>query len=162
MTHSAGRPARNPTVLAVSRYGAFWLLDARSGAVRWRLVNGCHSAAIDHGGEKLYVTYVSAATVRRDTRKPIVRTAKLQQLSPEELRQYHELLVSPAELLALRAEDGAATWRMEGWVRRWNQPRSHLYVGQRLDGDLVLTDVTAAASGIRVIAEQRQLSDRVD
>jgi hypothetical protein len=151
MTDPTEQQARDPTVLAVSRYGTFWLLDARSGALRWRLVNGSHPAAIDHGGEMLYITYISAATVRRDTRKPMVQIAKLQHLSPDELRQYYKLLVLPAELLALRAEDGTITWRLEGWVG-WNQPRPVIHGGHRLDGDLVITDVTDFADATPVVA----------
>ena len=67
MTDPAGQQASDPTLLAVSRYGTFWLLDARNGAVRWRLVNGSRPAAIDHGGDMICVTYVSA-TVRREPR----------------------------------------------------------------------------------------------
>ena len=130
----------------------FWLLDARSGAVRWRLVNGSRPAAIDHGGEMICVTYVSG-TVQRDTRKPPVHGEQpwFRNQPLEEVRRYHELLVTSAELVALRTEDGAVTWRLEGWVRP-NQPQPIVRGGRQLDGDVLITDVTDFADATPVIS----------
>ena len=152
MTDPVRQQAHGPTVLAVSRYKTFWLLDARSGAVRWRLVNGSRPAAIDHGGEMICVTYVSG-TVRRDTRKPPVHGEQpwFRNQPLEEVRRYHELLVTSAELVALRTEDGAVTWRLEGWVRP-NQPQPIVRGGRQLDGDVLITDVTDFADATPVIS----------
>src|SRR5260221_13443167 len=83
-----------PTVVAVSCYGTLWLLDARTGAVRWQLVNGCRLGQLAHGGETIYLTAYSSGWVRRDTRT--------WPLSRDELRQYQHLLVTPAEIIAVR------------------------------------------------------------
>ncbi|MGO8950095.1 MAG: PQQ-binding-like beta-propeller repeat protein [Ktedonobacterales bacterium] len=147
---AGGGKTHDPTVLAVSRYGTFWLLDARTGAVRWQVVNGSRPTAIDHGGEMIYATYTSE-TIRRDTRKRPAWGENLRALSPEERRQYHDLLVTQAELLALRARDGAPTWRLEGWMRQ-NQPLLVVHGGRQLDGDLVITDVTDFAEATPVVS----------
>ena len=69
MAHAASTRTRRPTVLAVSSHWTLWLLDAGSGAVRWRLVNGRPLAAIDHGGEMIYLTRISRTPIRRDTQQ---------------------------------------------------------------------------------------------
>jgi outer membrane protein assembly factor BamB len=132
-----------PTVLAVSRYGTLWLLDARTGAVRWQLVNGCRLGQLAHGGETIYLTAYSSGFVRRDTRT--------WPLSRDELRQYQHLLVTPAEIIAVRTQDGSIAWRREGWVWR-NQPLRVLSGGCPLDGQLLVTDVTDFAEMTPVIS----------
>jgi|GEM_PF-2191001 outer membrane protein assembly factor BamB len=132
----------NPTLLVSSRYGTLWLLDAATGAVRWRLVNGCHPGTLAHGGDMIFFTTSSTGIVRRDT-----RTAPL---SRDEAIRYHHLLVRPAEVLALRAQDGAIVWRREGWLPRNQHHRPP--DAQSLDGDVLLTDVTDFAEEATVVS----------
>jgi outer membrane protein assembly factor BamB len=132
MTSPSG-DAPNLTVLAVSRYGTLWLVDGRTGAVRWRLVNGCRLGELAHSGELIYFTAYSSGWVRRDIRE--LPTSR------EELRQDWHLLVAPAEIVAVRTQDGSVAWRREGWVRK-NQPLRVLSGGCPLDGNCVVTAVT--------------------
>jgi outer membrane protein assembly factor BamB len=142
MTDHSG-DAHDHTVLAVSRYGTLWLLDARTGAIRWRLVNGCRLDELAHGGELLYLTTSSLGWVRRDTRTPPV--------SRDELLQYQQLWVTPAEIIVIRAQVGSIAWRRAGWVRR-NRPPRVLFGGNRLDGNYLVTDVTDFAETTPVIS----------
>jgi outer membrane protein assembly factor BamB len=162
MTGPMGQRAHAPTVLAVSRFGTLWLLDACSGAQRWQLVNGSHLATIDHGGQMIYITYTSTREVRRDTRNPPLRSELPWHLNrpPEEVRKFRELLVTPAEILALRAEDGSVAWRRAGWVSR-SQPLPLIPGGHRLDGDLLLTDVTDYAEATPAISALDALTGAV-
>src|SRR5271165_5733465 len=118
MAHAASTRTRRPTVLAVSSHWTLWLLDAGSGAVRWRLVNGRPLAAIDHGGEMIYLTRISRTPIRRDTHKPLGWAERAPSHSPDERVWLNELLVMGAELVALRAKDGTVAWRHAGWIPR--------------------------------------------
>jgi hypothetical protein len=142
MTHRSA-DAHDPTVLAASRYGTLWLLDARMGAIRWRLVNGCRLGELAHGGDLIYFTAYSSGWVRRDTRQPPTSRA--------ELRQDWHLLVTPAEIVAVRTQDGSVAWRREGWVRK-NQPLRILFGGCPLDGGCLVTDVTDFAETTPMIS----------
>jgi outer membrane protein assembly factor BamB len=152
MTYSSGQQASTPTVLAVSRYGTFWLLEAQTGTVRWQLLNGSRSRVIDHGGEMIYVTYFSGP-IRRDTGKPPLRSEQpsFPSATPEEVLRYHDLLVTQAELLALRSEDGSIAWRQAGWVPS-NERLPIVHGGHRLDGDLVISSVTDFADETPVVS----------
>ena len=151
MAHATSTRAHRPTVLAVSSHGTLWLLDAGSGAMWWRLVNGRPLAAIDHGGELIYLTRISRTPIRRDTQKPPGWAERVPFHSPDERQRLQELLVMGAELVALRTEDGTVAWRHAGWIpRNWQRPLAR--GGHQLDGDVVITDVTDFAESTPVVS----------